>query len=121
MKSIFFKIIKIYTIALLILLVLTSIYTLYLMKANVIKINPIFILIIGAITFFFLGLLFANYFHKKGLLVGLLNGVIHILIISLFIFLSGNEFDNLFYLKYLLFIIASTIGGIMGVNFKKII
>ena len=62
----------------------------------------------------------ANAIHKKGLIVGLLTGIVTITFIHLVYLLSkgGYEFKLL---PCLIYTISCGIGGILGVNFKKII
>jgi len=111
--------IKIYTICIIYLLLITFIYSGFLMKTNKDS-NVIFEIIIGATAFIVLGLLYGNMIHKKGLIVGLLVGITHLLLINLIFFLANGEF-NLSPLLAIIYTISSGLGGVLGLTFKKII
>lgn len=93
-------------------------YSMYIVK-TMNNSNPIILLLIGALFFFFCGFTYGNHSHKKGLLIGFLVGIIHLLIIKLIAFLVTGSFSfNI--LQFLIYVITSGIGGIIGVNIKKI-
>jgi len=77
-------------------------------------------LLIGSSTFLLLGTLYSNHIHKKGLLIGCITGIIHYLLIKLIVYLSTSTFNfNIIY--FLILTTSSTIGGILGLLFKKIL
>lgn len=110
---------KIYLITALYVGIVSFIYSFYIMKTQK-DINPIIEVIIGASSFFIMGLLFSNFIHKKGLIVGIISAIINILLIHFIYFLSMGKF-NISILPFIIYTISSGIGGILGVNFKKII
>lgn len=111
--------IKIYLITIVYTICIAFIYSFYI-SHNMVNTSPIIELIIGGSSYFILGMLMANAIHKKGLIVGLLTGIITILFIHLVYLLSKGEF-NFKLLPCLIYTILCGIGGILGVNFKKII
>ncbi len=111
--------IKIYTCCIIYILVVAFIYSFYLMKTEN-NSNRIVELVFGITTFLLLGLLYGNMIHKRGLIVGFIVGLIHILLISLIFFLSTGKFEmNI--LPTIIYIISSALGGVLGITFKKII
>lgn len=113
------SIVKIYIITLFFILLTTFIYS-YLLINNKITESIIIELIIGFLTFLLLTTMYSNHIHKKGLLVGMLTGLIHYLLIKLIFFLSNGTFNfNIIY--FLIILTSSTLGGILGLLFKKII
>lgn len=110
---------KIYLITLIYTICVAFIYSFYIMKtmSNTSKIVE---LLIGSSSYLVLGMLAANAIHKKGLLVGLLVSFLTLLAIHLIYLLSLGSF-NFKILPSIIYIISSGIGGILGVNFKKII
>lgn len=111
--------IKIYLSFILYIAVTSFIYAFYIIKTQSDS-NKIVELLIGSSSFLLLGFLYSNYIHKKGLIIGLATGCIHILLINLIGLLALGEF-SFKVLPYSIFIISCGIGGILGVNFKKII
>lgn len=111
--------IKIYGISILYILLITFIYSVFLIKSKNDS-NVIFEIIIGATAFIVLGLLYGNMIHKKGLIVGLIVGILHILLINLIFFLASGEFE-LSPLLAIIYTISSGLGGVLGLTFKKII
>lgn len=110
--------IKIYLFLIIYVLLCCFIYSFYL--TNTMTNNSKLIeLLIGGTTFLLIGLVYANSIHKKGLLVGLATGIIHYLLIRVIYYLSTGIFSyNI--LTMLIFVLLSTIGGILGILFKKI-
>lgn len=118
MKKKIISTIKIYIITILYISIISFIYSFYIMKTNN-NTNPIIEIIIGASSFLLLGLLYGNLIHKKGLIIGIIIGISHILIIHFIYFLAiGKHEFNI--LPCIIYTICSGVGGILGVNFKKI-
>lgn len=111
--------IKIYTICIIYIIIISLIYSSYLIKTNNNSSN-IFELIFGISTFILIGILYGNMVHKKGLFVGLISGIIHLIIINFIIYILTNEL-NLNFILILIYISSSALGGILGLTFKKII
>ena len=110
--------IKIYTFLFIYILLCCFIYSFCLIN-NKITESLIIEIIIGSSTFLLLGTLYSNSVHKKGLLIGSLVGTVHYLLIRVICFLAGHPFNfNIF--LFLIYTISSTIGGILGLLFKKI-
>jgi len=99
------------------------IYT-YLLYTNKLSssINSINIttLIIGIISFFILGFISANNHQKKGILTGLFASLFIIVIVLIINILSKENLEFKSYLKYLLLILSSSFGGMIGVNIKPL-
>lgn len=110
--------IKIYLFFILYLFLSSAIYSLviYFNKNNF---NPIIQIIIGSIGYLLIGFCYGNAIHKKGLLFGLLIGLVHFFLIKGIFFLAQNTFDFSFLLLGIDVLLAG-IGGILGMNFKKI-
>jgi len=111
--------IKIYAVCIFYILLISFIYSFYLIKSNNDS-NNIFLLILGITTFILLGLLYGNMIHKKGLIVGILVGLSHILLINLIFFLATQEF-NISFILIMIYTISSALGSVLGMTFKKII
>ena len=111
--------IKIYLCFIIYIAITSFIYAFYIIKTHSDN-NKIIEIIIGSTSFLLLGFLYSNFIHKKGLLIGIITGFIHIFLINLIGFLALGEFSFKL-LPYSIFIISCGIGGILGVNFKKII
>lgn len=109
---------KIYILLFIYLMISTLIYTAYINKTNN-DFNLIIKLIIGGIAYLLLGFLYANIIHKKGLIVGILVGIIHYFIIQIIIFLINNIF-NFQLLPFIIYLLSTAIGGLLGVNIKKL-
>ena len=82
--------------------------------------NIIINLIITSVFYLLIGLLYANHFHKKGLIIGILASTFHLFLIKmLFMIFSQNvtfEFALIF-----ISIFCGGIGGFLGIIFKKFI
>ncbi len=73
-----------------------------------------------AISSFVSGLISAKIYNIKGLILGLVTGLLYFIILTT-ISLLGNT-DNFTYitgLKFLLSVIPSVVGGVVGVNIRK--
>lgn len=110
--------IKIYVFLILYLTVATTIYTIYINKTNH-DFSTLGKLIIGGIAYLMLGFTYANAVHKKGLIIGLLAGIVHFFLIELIYFLCTGIF-NFEILPFFISILLATIGGMLGVNIKKL-
>ncbi len=110
--------IKIYLLFFLYMLVASFLYTLYLMLSNQ-DFSYIMKLIIGGIGFILLGCSYANAIHKKGLIIGMIIGIVHYFILKLIFFLAFSTFDFSFLLLGIL-TLCSAIGGLLGIQMKKI-
>ena len=119
MKRKILSTLKIYLITILYVVIISFIYSFYIMKTSN-NSNVYIELLIGSSSFLLLGLLYGNAIHKKGIWVGLIVGLLHILLIHFVYFLISGSF-NLKILPAIIYTICSGIGGILGVNFKKII
>ncbi len=76
-------------------------------------------IIIGGIGFGLVGFCYGNAIHKKGLLAGVLLGLIHIFLLKGIFFLAQNTFEFSYLLTGIHTLLAG-IGGILGMNIKKI-
>lgn len=118
MKKTIISGIKIYLFLALLLLVGICIYSFYLSNTNN-DFSNVGKLILSGLFFLLVGMCFGNAFHKKGLLVGLLFGVINLLLIKFIFFLITGTM-NFEILLFFINITLSGLGGIIGVNIKKI-
>lgn len=110
--------IKIYVFLVIFLTIATTIYTIYINKTNH-DFSLIGKVVIGGLAFFMLGFTYANAVHKKGLFIGLFAGIIHFFLIELIYFLCTGIFQFQF-LPFLINVLLSTAGGMIGVNIKKL-
>lgn len=114
---------KSYLTFIIIFIPIIFIYT-YLLYTNKLSssINSINIttLIIGIISFFILGFISANNHQKKGILTGLFASLFIIAIVLIINILSKENLEFKSYLKYLLLILSSSFGGMIGVNIKPL-
>jgi putative membrane protein (TIGR04086 family) len=83
------------------------------------NLNTTVTLIVSSIGLGLLGFGYANHFRKRGLIIGIIVVIIHLLIIKLISFFSTNVFD-INALKVCIQILMGGIGGILGGNIKKI-
>lgn len=110
--------IKIYVFLILYLTLATTIYTIYINKTNH-DFSVLGKIIIGGIAYLMLGFTYANAVHKKGFLIGLIVGILHFFFIELVYFLCTGIFKFEF-LPFFINVLLSTIGGMLGVNIKKL-
>jgi len=113
-------IILVWFIISLIILTITTI----LVYTQVINISgrSIFLFINGVLLFLTLGFLVGNVKQKKGLINGILYGLVIVIILMLIQVLCFNDKLTLNLLaKYLVFILSTAVGGSLGVNFKPIV
>ena len=123
MRKIFKKLFYIYLIFLVILSILTIIYSLLIYYGKVnsdMKQFNTWTFIIGVICFFVLGLISANVAQKNGLLEGLVAALIIILIALLINLFVHVQFSFRTFIKCVTYLVSSSLGGVIGVNFKPI-
>ncbi len=112
---------KILLISLFFLLLFSFIYTLMIKNKTGTQNYNIPASIIGGLIFFIIGFLSSNHHQKKGILTSFLYSFIIVIILFLIINLTNTKYNPLIIVKYLIFIISSIIGGIFGVNVKKLV
>lgn len=84
------------------------------------KVASIFKIIIPVISLFIGGFYIGKKSLKKGFIEGLKLGLIFSIILILFNFLGlNNSFKLKYILFYLILIISSTLGSMIGINIKK--
>lgn len=110
---------KLYIIFFLYVFLSFMIYSLLIKNLNL-NMNNYILITLSSLGFLLLGVLYGNMIHKKGIIVGLVVGLAHYLIFYFILHLTNNEL-NFDFINMILFTILSSIGGILGVNFKKII
>lgn len=110
--------IKIYLLLLIYLTISAVIYTIYINKTNN-DFNIIVKLLLGGLAYMMLGFTYANAVHKKGLIIGLLAGVFHFLLIQIIYFLISGIF-NFQIIPFTISTLLAGIGGLLGVNLKKL-
>lgn len=125
MKSLLIKKLFIYLIFTFIVFLTLLIYSLILYKNDNLFINNekelyIYTFIIGGICFFILGLLKGIFIKKNGLLEGICASAVVITIALLCNLFIKRPFQLVNITKIIVFILLSGIGGIIGVNIKKI-
>ena len=84
--------------------------------------KPIYIFLLGILIFIILGFLSGNIKQNKGLLNGVVQAFI-LVVLLFFIHLLGsdNKFSFDLTVKYLIYILSAGFGGIIGVNFKPLV
>lgn len=108
-----------FLITLVILFISTLIYTILLFNE---KINSDYssiykvTLIIGIICFFTFGLITGLIEQNKGFLSSILTSIILLSIVIIIKLISKQEFTTPILIKYLMYVLASGVGGIVGVN-----
>lgn len=114
------KVIKLSSIILiLIMVILLSFSTLFYFSNNI-SLKLIYILILGSI-YSLISFIIANYVHKKGLIIGLLVGLLLTSILITINLINKIDFSLAIFIKYLLCNILSLLFGCLGVNFKQIL
>ncbi len=110
-----------FAFSIIIVLVCTSLF-----KFNIVSGNPksfsLYSFFSSILIFLFLGFVSGNIHNKKGIFIGLAYALIVLSIVHIFMFLAYNQFflgKN--FIKVIIQITASMLGGILGVNFKPII
>ena len=119
MKKNIIKFILIYSILIAYLLLSALIYSLYIIKTYN-NHNVIIYLIISLIFYMLIGLLYANHFHKKGLIIGILASLSHLLIIKFILYLFKLE-PTINVTLTIIYSLIGGIGGFLGIMFKKFI
>lgn len=119
MKKKVISFVFIYIILFLYLFISSSIYALYIIKTNNNQ-NIIINLIITSIFYFLTAFLYSNHFHKKGLIIGILATVVHLLTIKLLLTICNIDVSFNF-LLILINIVSGALGGFLGILFKKIL
>lgn len=116
--------IKIYVTFLLILSVFTMVYALliYYNKVNssMKNFNTV-TFILGLVSFFMLGFVAANIAQKNGLMEGLVAALVIILITLLVNLIVRVDFNFRTFVKTVTYLLASCLGGVLGVNFRPLI
>lgn len=84
-----------------------------------IKFNKIIAFFLGLFSFFILGFLSGNFLNKRVFLISLVNASIVISIILLIKDFKINNFYEI--IKFLAYLLISTCGGILGLNFKPLL
>lgn len=115
---------KIYFIFILLLIISSLIYGI-LIKKEMVKTDSSSIskysFLIGISMFFILGFMGGNNKQKRGLITGFLYGFFVIALLFLVRFLGFDNLNKAIISKSLIYLLASSLGGIIGVNLKKII
>lgn len=122
MKKNIIAYLKIYVIWLIVLLISALVYALILYKSDSLVHNHYLnSLIIGSISFVFLGFLIGNHQQKKGFLLSFSITLITLLIILAIKYLLNETINTMLIIKMIIYLLTSSIFGILGVNIKKII
>jgi len=123
MRKFFKKAFFIYLIFLIILTLFTVIYALLIhtgkIDSDMKKFNTT-TFILGLISFLILGLISGNIAQKNGLLEGLVSALIIILLTLIVNLFAKVEFDFRTFLKCVTYLASSSLGGVIGVNFRPI-
>lgn len=124
MKSAFKKAFYVYLFFLIILSLFVLIYALLIyfgkIDSNIKSFNTT-TFIIGIICFFLLGLISGNIAQKNGLLEGLVSALIIILITLIINLFIKVNFNFRTFIKVVTFLLSSSLGGVIGVNFKPLL
>lgn len=123
MRKSFKKAFFVYLIFLFILSLFTIIYALLIyngkIDSDMKKFNTV-TFILGIIAFLLLGLVSGNIAQKNGLLEGLISALIIVLITLIINLFARVDFDFRTFLKCVTYLTSSSLGGVIGVNFKPI-
>lgn len=115
---------KIYGISVITGILLISLYCLLLISgkvsASTLSVGKGMVIIFSVI-FFVLGFLSGNHAQKKGIITGVLYSLIPLLAFFMYSVISKVEFDTKYYIKILIFVLSSALGGRVGVSIKKFI
>lgn len=105
-----------------ILSIITIIYTILIYNNILIK-DPkqikILAFITGIILFFIVGIVSGKKSEKNGWLRGLISGLLIYGIIIIIKSLNNNLNDYFIFIKITTYLLSSTLGGILGINFKR--
>lgn len=108
---------KIYLCVFAYLFITSFVYSFYLLKTNNDS-NKIVEIIFGCASFILLGLLYATSFKRKGLIVGLISGLVHMVLVDFIFILAIDEYQvNI--IVSIIYIISSALGGCVGSLFFK--
>ena len=114
--------IKILVIFSIIVICTTLIYTLLLYN-NIIPNNNsninLYSFVIGIVLFMILGLISSTNASKKGWLIGLLYGLLVVSVVVIIKTFSNDPINLLSIAKYIIYLLSSCLGGIIGINLKK--
>ena len=123
MRKVFKKTFYIYLIFLIILSLFTIIYAMLIYNGKVgsdIKSFNTITFVLGVIAFLILGIISGNIAQKNGLLEGLVSALVVILIALLINLFAKVDFDFRTFIKCVTYLTSSSLGGVLGVNFKPI-
>lgn len=123
MKNFLKKKLFVYSIFIVILTIFSIFYALLIYNDKInseAKSFNVWTFIIGLICFFVLGLLAGNTAQKNGLLEGLIAALIVILVSLIINFFVREPFIGKSFVKIISFFTASSLGGVLGVNFKPL-
>lgn len=123
MRKVFQKAFYIYLIFLIILTLFTIVYAILIytgkINSDIGKFNTT-TFILGIISFLILGLVSGNIAQKNGLLEGLVSALIIILLALIINLFAKVDFNFRTFLKCVTYLTSSSLGGVIGVNFKPI-
>lgn len=124
MKTAFKKAFYVYLFFLIILSIFSIIYALLIyfgkINSNMKNFNTS-TFIIGIICFFLLGLISGNIAQKNGLLEGLVSALFIILITLIINLFVKVDFNFRTFVKVVTYLVSSSLGGVIGVNFRPIV
>lgn len=121
MRKTFKKLFYLYLLFLIILSLFTIVYSLLIYYGKVssdMKQFNTWTFIIGIICFFILGLVSANLAQKNGLLEGLVSALVIVLLTLLINLIVQVPFSFRTFIKCVTYLVSSSLGGVIGVNFK---
>lgn len=121
MRKTFKKLFYLYLLFLIILSLFTIVYSLLIYYGKVssdMKQFNTWTFIIGIICFFILGLVSANLAQKNGLLEGLISALVIVLLTLLINLIVQVPFSFRTFIKCVTYLVSSSLGGVIGVNFK---
>lgn len=111
-----------FLISIIIFSLLSLIYTVLIFKQTKISNSFLFVqskILIGAVSFFSLGLISSLIEKKNGLISNFLTGLIVCFLLSIIKLISKETIDLFVWIKYSIYILFSTLGGIIGVLKKN--
>lgn len=119
MKSFYLKYFTIVSLSLISLLV---IFSLLVLSNKINSENSNFVYLMGTIILFISGFLLSNHYQKQGFLIGSIQAICFLVLFCLLNILAYNQsisFNIL--IKFAIYLLSGTLGGVLGVNIKKIV
>ncbi len=118
-KNFCLKYLSIVSICFILLLV---IFSLLVLTNKIHDQNSNYTYLMGVVILFVSGFLLSNHYQKQGFIIGAIQSICFILLFCLINVLAFEEVFNFsLFIKFVIYFISGVLGGIIGVNIKKIV